>query len=893
MTAVCAVNDQGKRSVYSEMGANLWVCAPSNDRDRAAITTTANFQRYTGGFGGTSAATPQVSGVAALVRSVDTSLSWRDVKLILAASARKNDQGNPGWETGALKYGSNTSDPEHYEFNHEYGFGVVDAKAAIDLAGSWNKVPPMRKTGPVFSLGVTVSTGGRWASRTISVDSDIDFTEFVQVDATFNAPDFRDLQVELVSPSGSVSVLSIPESRECPYRSRFFTNPIPCSLRGSFRFGSARHLGENPSGNWTLRIADLVTGGPSNRLDWWSITVYGHRSTPDAPTLESVVPGDESLLASWVAPTETGTSAVTGYDVRHIISSASASSKANDASWAVLEDVGSVSTYDVTELDNGVRRDVQVRAVNSSGGGAWSVTARGTPGATNSEPFFPEGQKAARTVLESATAGESIGAPVAARDAEGDAFTYSLSGTDAALFDIDSSTGQLRVKDPLDHETEPSLEVTVSVTDSKDDDGNADTVTDATIDVEVVVDDADELPKLMGDTAISYGENGQGEVHAFSAVDPEGATVDFTLTGVDADEFDLDPVTGKLVFKDSPDYEDARDADGHNDYEVRVEASDGARSAPLDVTVTVVDVNEEIEVKCGDPGNIAENSTRYVTQCDANDPEDATIVWSLSGTDRGDFEIVAGVLQFRLLPDYERESDFRVTVNGFDGLHRDAIGVTVTVTDVDEPGRLSLSSEQPLVGTALTADLDDPDGENSVSWVWESSANGFSGWAPIVRATSSRYTPVEAYEGRYLRVRATYSDRHGSNKTALVAAANAVDPASVNNRAPEFPSTEDGVRTVAENLPARWLVGAPVEATDGDNDDLTYRLTGTDASAFEIDESSGQLRTRSSFGFEAKSRYTARVTARDPSGASDVIGVTINVENVDDGRDPVALGGPA
>ena len=727
--AACAVNDQGKRTEYSEMGANLWVCAPSRDGDRASITTTANFHRYTGGFGGTSAAAPQVSGVAALVRSVDTSLSWRDVKLILAASARKNDQDNAGWETGALKYGSDTSDPERYEFNHEYGFGVVDAKEAVDLAGSWNKVPPMRKTGPVVSSGgVTVSIGGSWASRTISVDSDIDFTEFVQVDAMFDAPDFRDLQVELVAPSGAVSVLSVPEPDRCPYRRYFFLNPVNCELVGSFRFGSARHLGEDPSGRWTLRMRDRLTGGPSNRLDSWSITVYGHRSTPDAPTLNSVDPGDGSLIVSWTEPAMTGTSAVTGYEVRHIRSDASALSKAGDSAWTLVDVAGSAGTsqytHTLTGLDNSVKRDVQVRAVNASGSGAWSVTARGTPGASNSEPFFPEGQKTSRTVLESAAAGVAIGAPVAARDADSDTFTYSLSGTDAALFDIDSSTGQLRVKDPLDHETKPSLEVTVSVTDSKDDNDDPDTATDATIDVEVVVDDADEPPKLMGDTAIPYSENGQDEVHAFSAVDPEGATVDFTLTGADADEFDLDPVTGKLEFKDSPDYENARDSDGHNDYEVRVEASAGAHSEDLDVTVTVVDVNEAIKVECDDPGDVAENSTRHVARCDANDPEDGRIVWELSGSDRGDFEIDAGVLRFKLLPDFERRADsngdnvFRVTVRGFDGANRDSTDVTATVTDVDEPGTLSLSSAQPLVGTALTADLDDPDGENSVSWVW-------------------------------------------------------------------------------------------------------------------------------------------------------------------------------
>ena len=101
---------------------------------------------------------------------------------------------------------------------------------------------------------MTIPTRGN-RSSTISVDSDIDFTEFVEVKATFNAPDFRGLQVELVSPSGKVSVLSVPESANCPYE-RADGTMLDCQLIGSFRFGSARHLGEDPSGTWTLRLAD-------------------------------------------------------------------------------------------------------------------------------------------------------------------------------------------------------------------------------------------------------------------------------------------------------------------------------------------------------------------------------------------------------------------------------------------------------------------------------------------------------------------------------------------------------------------------------------------------------------------------------------------------------------
>ena len=188
---------------------------PLNDTGMPGIATTDNGNRYRGDFGGTSAATPIVSGVAALVRDANEALTWRDVKLILAASARKNDEDDSGWEQGALKYGS---DAERYNFNHEYGFGVVDAKAAVDLARSWTNVPPLRQISAtsadsdVTIPDATSNGAGATVTSTVAIASYVEFTEFVEVNAHFDHSSFRDLDVELVSPSGAVSKLSPPVS---------------------------------------------------------------------------------------------------------------------------------------------------------------------------------------------------------------------------------------------------------------------------------------------------------------------------------------------------------------------------------------------------------------------------------------------------------------------------------------------------------------------------------------------------------------------------------------------------------------------------------------------------------------------------------------------------------
>ena len=61
-----------------------------------------------------------------------------------------------------------------------------------------------------------------------------------------------------------------------------------------------------------------------------------------------------------------------------------------------------------------------------------------------------------------------------------------------------------------------------------------------------------------------------------------------------------------------------------------------------------------------------------------------------------------------------------------------------------------------------------------------------------------------------------------------------VEPEPENN-APEF-AAATATRSVAENTAAGMPVGAPVTATDADDDTLTYTLGGSDAGSFAIDE---------------------------------------------------------
>ena len=403
VTAVCAVNDGDVRSVYSEKGANLWVCAPSKDsgeeeyRDHRGIVTTENSDRYRSDFDGTSASAPIVSGVAALLRQANPDLTWLDLKLILAASARKNDATNPGWEDGARKYGASSSE-DRYHFNHEYGFGMVDVGAAVDLARGWTNAPPLESASAASRSATTIlppsGSTPRTVTTTLALSTGIRFTEFVEINTDFEHTSFRDMEIKLVSPSGVVSTLTVP------FNTRHYTtmcerpdgSTYDCTyyvrLDGEFRFGSARHLGEDPNGVWTLRLTDHfpIYGGT---LRSWSIKVHGH--VPAEPAASS----DATLSSLTVGPVDIAGfySNVTEYhvgvanDVSQIDIIPTANHPGATIRWGVHEitsGVGrafsileglSVFEFTVTAQDNSTTKTYTVNVARGSGAPfGWKVT---------------------------------------------------------------------------------------------------------------------------------------------------------------------------------------------------------------------------------------------------------------------------------------------------------------------------------------------------------------------------------------------------------------------------------------------------------------------------------------------------------------------------------------
>lgn len=273
--AVGAVNDRGQQASFSEPGACLVVCAPSGNGSYLCsggpqnITTTDltgtsgrnaggsycdySDGNYTRNFSGTSASTPIVSGVIALLLQANPALGWRDVKEILLRSATRLSPADPDWHT-------NTAGLAH---NHKLGAGLVNAGAALALATNWTPLGPLTHLSLLrTNLGLAVpdnAPGG--ITNTLTVTNVGFRVEHAALTVTLPHTRHGQLAITLTSPAGTPSRLAEFHSSTGPgYHTWTFT--------------SVRHWGEHAAGTWTVKIADLAPG-ETGTLQALDLRLYG------------------------------------------------------------------------------------------------------------------------------------------------------------------------------------------------------------------------------------------------------------------------------------------------------------------------------------------------------------------------------------------------------------------------------------------------------------------------------------------------------------------------------------------------------------------------------------------------------------------------------------------
>ena len=266
--SIAALNDTGTRSAYSEPGANVLVCAPSNDNvgSHRGITTTTTNSGYTHTFGGTSSATPLAAGVVALVLQSNPNLGWRDVKEILLRSATKINPTHTGWMNNGAGF----------PVNHDYGAGLINAQAAVNMAAGWTNLGPQTthqsaQTGLTVPIPDNTTTG---VTRTFSIPGTVSMrVEHVTVHVSATHGRRGDMSITLTSPSGTPSQLFVAHNRDS-------------NLDMDWTFSSIRHWGESAAGNWTVAVSDRATG-TAGTLTGVTLTLYGANTAP--PTAPPVI----------------------------------------------------------------------------------------------------------------------------------------------------------------------------------------------------------------------------------------------------------------------------------------------------------------------------------------------------------------------------------------------------------------------------------------------------------------------------------------------------------------------------------------------------------------------------------------------------------------------------
>ena len=531
----------------------------------------------------------------------------------------------------------------------------------------------------------------------------------------------------------------------------------------------------------------------------------------------------------------------------------------------------------------------------------------------NSAPVFTEGSSTTRSVAENTAAVTNIGAPVAATDADGNTLAYTLSGTDAASFGIDRTTGQLKTKAPLDYETETAYTVTVTVSDG--------TLTD-TITVTINVTDVNETPTnnapefTEGTSATrSIAENtasGQNIGSAVSATDADNDTLTYSLGGTDAASFSIVSTLGQLQTSAALDYETK------TSYSVTITVSDGSLTDSITVTINVTDVNETPTNNAPEPEPEPEPNLSIVV---INSPgpgyQEGYNPYFLVEVQVDEIPTQGHTVTFSIEPDdgnvsFAYGGPTRVTgSNGRSGVTLrigDRASGTYTVTASSGTASVSRTvtvGTLPLLSVSISSSASNAAPGDTVKFTATVTENNNPASGQALTFGIIRYTGTST-DIEFIPVAGTASlsstsattDSNGQASTSLTIGSGAsgsyavsatlsdgrLDVASVTVEAsspPVFSDDTSTTRSIAENTAPGIDIGSPISATDPDGDTLTYSLSGTDAASFDIVSTSGQLQTKAALDYETKNTYTVTVTVSDGT-LTDSITVTINVTDIDE-----------
>ena len=478
-------------------------------------------------------------------------------------------------------------------------------------------------------------------------------------------------------------------------------------------------------------------------------------SAPTTPRVSTAEPTDEEpnldpttmLAVTWDEPTNTGPP-ITDYTVQYKVSGDSSDFKSENVTFE--DDANTNRSATIRELDDDTSYQVQVMATNAEGEGAWSPPGTGKTEFANARPRFNSSSTVELHVDENTPAGRNIGVPVDASDVDGHVLTYSLEGVNKELFAIESRSGQIRTRAPLDYESRSSYSLTVRADDGRNADNSS-----AARSVTITVRDEDESPSRPAAPTLS-GIPGSTTSVRVSWDAPSNMGPPITDYDVQYHTGGGGPIRWNHEGRDRSTIITGLSA-GTN-YEVQVQASNGEGrsewSAPGSGSPDPDETNNPPSFFGGPRTfSVAENTdagANIGSPVTATDPDRDPLTYTLEGTDAPSFDIapISGQIRTRSPLNYEAKDSYAVTVKADDRRGgADTIEVTITVTDVD--------GEAPAAPAAPTVEST-PRSSTSLDVSWE--------------APENNGPPITAYDVQYRDARSRFTSwpHDGDGRTTTI-----------------------------------------------------------------------------------------------------------------------------
>ena len=509
---------------------------------------------------------------------------------------------------------------------------------------------------------------------------------------------------------------------------------------------------------------------------------------------------------------------------------------------------------------------------------------------------------------------------ITASDPENDSLVYSISGTDAAAFDVDPGTGLITFKDgvsgtpydpnyeyPSDANDDNLYQLDILASDSALD--------SSSVAIQVSVTDVSAAPNFVNSSGASLGsgdnfadsasfaENGTGAAYTAITVDDDDTDdfVKYHITGgVDSDLFEItNDQTGEIFFKSSPDYELAQDDGGDNTYIVEVNATDSNDTTVITLSITIDNLNDNAPVIAAQTFTIIEDATNNstvgsVVVSDADEDSGLATTyqnWQITGGDTnsafainasGDIT-VADTTQI----DYESGTTiYSLTVEVSDGDNTGSGTVTVNINDTNDeapvinsasPNLAENASANDLVATLTATDPDTGLATTLQSWtITSGNSDGIFALDPTSGELTVADTTNLDYDSgaKSYSLLVTVSD--GANTSA--AQTITVNITDVNDITPSIDSGQ--VFTIREDALNNTEVDTVAYSDDDSGNVFTWSiLSGNDDAAFAIGEATGTITVNdtSKFTFGSPSSYSLALQLEDGVNTSATETVTINI----------------